>query len=270
MPANQRSFAVTDAYRDRLGAIRERTERLASGLWPTIETLDETDWVDRMAPALAQAQVEAVRVSAAYLQAFVSSEIGRPVRGSELDSREYAGVSRDGRPMVEALQSPLIGTLKLLKEGRDPDEAIEMGRTRALRMVEQSLMHAARASLSAAMQANELVEGWQRGVKGTCGACAGDIAIEVSVNLPGVPLLVHPNCQCVTVPVVTGVRNLYPLPTGEEIFDRMTRQEQDEGLGPVAAGAIRSGEVGLADLVAESPLETQENFLTQRPVSALS
>jgi hypothetical protein len=62
--------------------------------------------------------------------------------------------------------------------------------------------------------------GWQRAVTGTCGACAGDIAVEVSTNLPSIPLQVHPNCQCVTEPVVTAKT---PRGAGEAIAGQLRR-----------------------------------------------
>lgn len=270
MAASRRSLLLTEAHRARILALRERLQTLAAQRWPSIEQLDQTDWADRMATALAAGQAEAVRASSGYLTAYLSTELGRRVRGPMLLSRDYAGRSRDGRPLTDSLRSPLIGVLAALKEGQSPSEALRVGLSRAQRMVETDLMHAARESLRAGMERDERIKGWQRSVKGTCGACMGDIAVEVSVQLPGVPLRVHPGCLCTTVPVVTGVRDLFPLPTGQQLFERMGRAEQDEGLGSEAAERVRAGEIGLTDLVGESRLETAENFLTQKPLDAVS
>jgi hypothetical protein len=60
---------------------------------------------------------------------------------------------------------------------------------------------------------------------------------------------------------------LIALPTGQQIFERKTKAEQDEMLGPEAAERVRSGEASLADLVQESPLDSdQDDFITQAPV----
>jgi hypothetical protein len=69
-------------------------------------------------------------------------------------------------------------------------------------MVSVDYDHAHRTALLDGLAADERFQGWQRAVTGTCGACAGDIAVEVSTNLPSIPLQVHPNCQCVTEPVI--------------------------------------------------------------------
>jgi hypothetical protein len=134
-------------------------------------------------------------------------------------------------------------------------------------MVSVDYDHAHRTALLDGLAADERFQGWQRAVTGTCGACAGDIAVEVSTNLPSIPLQVHPNCQCVTQPVVTGVPQTITLPTGTEIFNAKSTREQDEMVGPKAAAAVRAGSVGLEELVERSPLDSdQDDFITQKPL----
>jgi hypothetical protein len=55
-------------------------------------------------------------------------------------------------------------------------------------------------------------------------------------------------------------------PTGAEIFNAKSPAEQDAMLGPKAAEAVRAGEVGLDDLVERSPLATQDDYITQKPL----
>jgi hypothetical protein len=267
VPASPLSLRVTDAYRDRIAATRTRLEREATRNWPGIED-DFQPWLAATAAATARAQREAIRATQGYLAAFLTSELGSRATPPSLRVDRYVGLSRDGRPLAEALESPLIAVKTALKDGLPAPEALQAGLVRATRMVSVDFDHAHRAALRDGMEADERIEGWQRGVRGTCGACAGDVAVEVSVNLPSIPLRVHPNCQCVTVPVVTGLPNRYPLLTGQQIFERKTKAEQDEMLGPEAAERVRSGEAQLADLVAESPQVTADDFITQAPVGA--
>lgn len=56
-------------------------------------------------------------------------------------------------------------------------------------------------------------------------------------------------------------------PTGEQIFNAKTLEEQDEMLGPKAANAVRSGLITLDQLKGESELSEGKNFITQRPLS---
>jgi hypothetical protein len=203
MPASQSSLRITEAYRTRLFGLRSQLERRAELLWPTIEGLDDFTWTNKAAAATQNAQREAVALTGAYLSAFLSSEVGTRTRGPILDTRRYSGLSRDGRPLRDALRSPMIGVRFKLKEGATPEEALAYGLHRAKRMVSVDYDHAHRTALLDGLAADERFQGWQRAVTGTCGACAGDIAVEVSTNLPSIPLQVHPNCQCVTEPVVT-------------------------------------------------------------------
>src|SRR5688572_23308247 len=123
MAANPLSLRLTEQFRQRLLASRQRLEREAAARWPTIGSLDQTVWPAEVARLVAQAQTEAVRATGGYLSAFVTLETGRRARIT-LDSRQYAGLSRDGRPLTEALTSPLIGTLAKLKQGDAPEQAL--------------------------------------------------------------------------------------------------------------------------------------------------
>jgi hypothetical protein len=202
LPASETSLRITEAYRSRLFAVRSQLERRAESLWPTIEGLDDFTWTNKAAAATQQAQNTAVALTGAYLTAFLTSEVGTRTRGPILDTRRYSGLSRDGRNLRDSLRSPMIGVRFKLKEGATPEEALAYGLNRAKRMVSVDYDHAHRTALLDGLAADERFQGWQRAVTGTCGACAGDIAVEVSTNLPSIPLQVHPNCQCVTEPVV--------------------------------------------------------------------
>ena len=57
-------------------------------------------------------------------------------------------------------------------------------------------------------------------------------------------------------------------PTGNEIFQRMTRAEQDEQFGPEKAEALRSGSIALTDLVGTSPLATEPDYIVEKPLDA--
>src|SRR4249920_2517749 len=103
MALAERSIQVTDSYRERLAATRENVQRKARESWPSIDELDRTDWPQRTATLLSQAQREVVRAGTGYLSAFLTTELGARTRGPALDSRKFAGVSRDGRPLADAL-----------------------------------------------------------------------------------------------------------------------------------------------------------------------
>lgn len=347
MPASQRSLRLTQAYRQRQVATRARIQQRAQRTWPSIEALDSTDWVERMAASLAQAQATSIRLAAAYLTAFLASETGKRPRQVPIDSRPYAGRSRDGRPLDEALRSPIIGVLAGLKEaygtpshvvtvtpamaqewlaggthgGLDPARVDELaakmrsrewdatlgkimltrdgfvfdgqhrleavirngepirmgvaeglpnpikdGLVRATRMVGVDFDNAHHAALLQTIADDDRFDGWNRSLAGTCGACAS-VASGVShaLHFP-----VHPSCQCVASPVVKGVANTFPVPTGVEVFKEKTKEQQDEMLGPDAAALVRADILTLDDLRGESDLAEGPNFITQKPLTAVT
>lgn len=265
MPVQLRSVRLTDLYRDRQLAARRRLEQQAARLWPSIGELDSSDWVDRMAAGVAAAQTQAVRVTAGYLSAFLSSELGERVRGPDIPSRLYAGKSRDGRNLRESLRSPLIGVLGALKAGDTPEKALSFGLTRATRMVGLDFDHAHRSALLNAIESDDRFDGWRRVTTGTCGACAA----KAGVLEHGVRFQIHPGCGCVSQPNVKGAPDRFPVPTGAEIFASKTSEERDEMLGPEAAALVAAGVVTLDELVDESPLEEGEAFITQRPIQSV-
>jgi hypothetical protein len=258
MPSNPQSLRLTALYRQRLLQSRNRVERQAAARWPTIQRFDTTAWPAEMGRVVQVAQAEAVRATAAYLATFAGLELGR-VQTLQLDSRLYAGRSRDGRPLHEAYVSPLIGTRWMLKQGAEPDEALAYGLERGRRMASVDFDHAHRTALLDVIDRDDRFTGWQRATSGTCGAC-------MALSGDAGDFKVHPGCRCVPQPVVADVPDAFPLPSPAELFAAKTKAEQDEALGPEAADKVRSGSIELSDLVATSAIATADDFITQAPV----
>ena len=57
------------------------------------------------------------------------------------------------------------------------------------------------------------------------------------------------------------------LPTGNQLFERMTPEEQNEQFGKRKADALRSGRISLTDLVGTSAMITEDDYLTEKPLS---
>jgi hypothetical protein len=261
MPANQKSLRLVDAYRSRLLALSDRVETTARELWPRIEDLDGTTWPEQMASVVTRAQTEGVRLTAGYLAAYLRSESGRGTVPA-IDSARYAGVSRDGRPLAEALRSPIIGVLSSLKQGDSPDKALALGLVRARRSVAFEAVQTPREALLDAIEEHPRIEGFQRQVAGTCGAC---MALSGEPNME-----VHPGCQCLPVPKVSGVATAIAIPTGTQLFRSLSTQQQDAAVGSQAAELIREGDADLKDFVAHSRQEERDDHITQRPVDQVT
>jgi hypothetical protein len=256
VPSNERSLALTDAYRRRLVALSDRAQDAARASWPSIENLDATDWPERTAALLTRTQAQGVRLTAGYLAAYLRSETGSATVPG-IDSTRYAGVSRDGRKLADALLSPLIGVRVALKEGKTPSEALRLGLVRAERMVGFEAMQAARDALRDEIERNEQLVGSERNVSGTCAACMALSGTDVDE--------VHPGCQCINQPKVAGVVQRVALPTGAALFSALSKAEQDSTLGAEAAELVREG-ADLKDFVSHSKTDSdQPDWITQKP-----
>lgn len=245
MPRNQKSLRLTEAYRRRLFALRENLESRAPDLWRE---------PDLLAASVEAAQKAACALTGAYLTAFLRSETGKVTPAIVVDTEAYSGSAADGQPLVEQMRSPLIGYFTARKSGEENPE--QVGIDRAVRQVGMNYDAAHRKALAETIAADERFSGSARAVRGTCGACAA---------LSGTPhMSVHPNCHCVEEPEVAGVSQRIKRPTGAELFNAKTPEEQDAMVGPEAAEKLRTGQIAMADLIGESHLDSDaENFLTQ-------
>ena len=271
MAASERSLRLTDLYRERLRTVRERAVQVAEQAWASVDLADFeatfANWLGATTSAVAGAQVQATRLSAGYLSAFLSSELGRGVPTVTIDAMGYAGTARDGRPLAEAFDTARIAVLVALKDGKSNVEALNAGRVRALRAVELDVMQAGRQSLQDALRAHEMVEGYHRAVSGTCGAC---MALSDNSFSDTDTFEIHPGCQCVPEPRVKGVRDLAPRLLGVALFSSLSKREQDEALGEETAELVRTGQVAFGDLVKRDRMKTEQDFISQAPASALT
>jgi hypothetical protein len=269
MPANQRSLHITDNYRRKLAHLRLQAAVVTRRNWAAISPadLDGTfpGYVAATAPALTELQRAGGRLSLAYLTAFLTSETGRRVPTP--DVAVVAGQARDGRPLADALVPPLFTVKQQIGAGHEMAAALTMGLNRALRTASEEAIAPARASLSDGMRAEGRVIGWRRVTGGGCGACIA--AATGAIHADDEALEVHPACQCSTEPVVADVPDRVQRPTGPQIFEGMSAQEQDQLLGSEKAELIRSGVAALQDLIQRDHMAVIDDGITEAPLSAL-
>lgn len=254
------SLSLTQSYRRKLLDLEGRVALAARVQWPSIQELDSSEWPLAIGRQVTRAQTESVRATNAYLTLTLRSN-RKPGRLT-LDTRRYAGLSRDGRPIEEALQSALIGTRAALKQGREAQVALSIGLSRGLRMARFETVQAGRDALLDAIDEDDRFTGWQRQVAGTCAAC---MALSGS---QGPKFEVHPGCQCLPFPTVAGVAKV-ALPTGAALFSRLSKPEQEAAIGADAAALVREG-ADLNDFVSHSTIETSDDFLTQKPAQEVA
>ncbi len=272
MPRSELSLSLTDAYRERLTETQDTVAAQARLAWARIPR-DASDldaehdrWLRATVPAVLAAQFASAETSAGYTSAFVATELGRAPSPVPIDPPDYVGAARDGRPLRDALNGPLIGVKTAIKDGHPLSRALDMGLTRALRMLWLAVDASAREALRDAQLADDRVIGYRRAIAGTCGAC---LAAASRTFGKGVPFLIHPGCKCIAEARVDGVEDTHPRATGHELFASMSRAEQDKAVGADVAELIRNGGIEITDLAAVSPQHLGEDYITQAPLASL-
>lgn len=204
MPAQKRSLAITDRYRrDLAGLVKHATYSVRKS-WRQLDWANlDRSYVPIHSTAflsITGAQRQAVNLTAGYMGAYLSSELGERQATPVIHPTEYVGRSFTDDDLGATLNSPLI-KVKVANKDRQPDP-MGTGLKAMLAAVDLDIKHAARKALRDFMERDDRIVGWRRAVRGTCGACAG--AAEGSTLPAGTPLEIHPNCECVSEATVKG------------------------------------------------------------------
>lgn len=269
MPANRRSITVTNTYRQRTAALRDQTARSAAAAYRSTVNLDDLEathaaWATATERSVRVSQQTAGRLSNGYLAAYLASETGA-VGGAV--AAPIATGAPSGKTVAEALAVALIAVRVALKGGDSFAQATSFAARRMQRDVGEMVMHSSRQTLTDAMAATPSVKGWRRVTSGGCGACLAATTDEVFAAAATID--VHPNCLCTAEPVITGIADRVRRPTGRDIFNGLTEQQQDELLGPDKARLIRSGDVPFDRLAGTSRMTAQPDALTERSLRDL-
>jgi hypothetical protein len=256
MPASEHSLRITDAYALQLRGIRDAIVRLVRDRWAALdpEDLDRSyrQWLSATIALVTMGQREAVRMSDAYLAAYLSSELEKAIGPRGINPDDYTGQTRDGRPLREVFLLPLVATKLALSQSQPLSVALNQGLARAVRATRTEVMEASRSALSDSMDADERITGYRRVVhdRRSCGACLA-LAGQRMKTTEG--LLMHASCHCTAEPIVEGVKERAKRPDGRTMFDSMTPAQQDRLFagrgGSEKADLLRSGAVSLDDLV---------------------
>lgn len=276
MARTEQSLTLTDSYRQHLLQLRLQASRQVAASWQT--GIDPTNldasyaaWATGAAALLEAYKRQGVAASDGYLAAYLSSELVRHVAPRGLDPDPYM-LTIDGRPVREALLSPLFTVKLAVKQGRSVEVGLHLGLVRATRTAAVETLDAPRRALGDLMAEDDRIEGWRRATSANpCGAC---LALATNdTHDPLRPLPTHDHCRCVTEPVIRHVPDNVRRPTGRQLFDSMSREQQDALFhgrgGAQKAELIRSGAVPLEALIERDPMTHRPDQFTEAPLSAL-
>lgn len=271
MPASRQAAARTDVYRRAIKLLRNQAAARAAGAWSRV-TADDIDASFAQAsatlvPSLTQMQRAAVRLTNAYVTAYVADELGRPRRLQVPTAERWAGGSRvQGKDLSSILVAAPIAAKVLIGNGEEPTKALRRAGAGITRTAGEEVMFPARGALEHTVKEDDSLMGFRR-VAGPS-ACAACLASMTGAVQSEEPLEVHDHCTCTGEPVVRGVRETVVRPTGEDIVSGMTPEQLSAQFGQQTAQALKEGTIELRDLVGHVHNVAMADGITQAPLTA--
>jgi len=238
-------------------------------------------WAASSAPRIEGGQRAAIRAAMQEAETLTRVALGPPPPGVSFSwvrlpreaLVEMVGFAGNGTPLralldalgVEASQAVREALIAGLVTGENPRSIARRVRgefggnlARALRVARTEVLRAYRTAALQSYRANDnVVKGWiwlSARSERTCAACW---AMHGTLHSLDETLDDHPNGRCVAAPWVRswaemglgGLPEEPALPTGAEMFARLTPQEQDRVLGQAGGAAYRAGAVSLDQFV---------------------
>lgn len=252
MPPTAQAAAVTDRHRQQLLAVREQVTTTAVDAFLALDLDRPLDpqiarWSRQAVSVVELGQRDAARLTAAYLPAYLAAA-GLTSSADPLDVDRYVGLGPFGRTLSAAIATAPRAMLWRLAHGVGRRLALATGVAEARRAARSSIMGAARASQADLMADEPAVTGWRRVTSPRpCGGCLS--AADGRTVTDRQPMPIHDSCRCTAEAVLLDQAERFARPTGQQLFDRLTRAEQDELFtgrgGAEKAAVVRARGVGV-------------------------
>lgn len=275
MPATAFALRLEQAYLVRQRGLWQRVLGIVLNQYRAVDPGNLApalrSFIDSASATIELGQQEAQQLAAAFLTQYVETETGRAFRAAPV-AADVAGTTRDGSTIGTALAGATGVIALLLSQGRPRSEALARGGQFAGIVASTAVPDAAwREQAHQAEQSRGLMPGWTWVTSGTrtCPACLSQQDGRTRPSRQGMSR--HAGCDCVQSPVLTGVSDTVQRPTGQQLFDAMTPEQQVavfKNAGEEKAAAIRDGTATLADFVA-SRQTTRGGIVTEAPLTAV-
>ncbi|HET8587135.1 MAG TPA: hypothetical protein VFM74_04595 [Candidatus Limnocylindria bacterium] len=283
-------------YGTALGDLWRRIVAVVNAQYGQIDPASLADsfraFVPQAAEIIALGQQQAQALAAAFMAQYVETETGRAFRAAPV-SNDITGTTRDGVNIRTALSGSVAAVWLSMASGLDVTQSLARGRRIVARTAGMTVSDAAereqthqaeqapQVSLSGTLRSvpvdsakppsGKLLKGWTWVVVGhTCAACLAQQ--DGSIQPWDRKGRRHPGCDCVRSPVVIGAPDTVTRPTGAELFDAMTPEQQAAvfaSAGEEKAKAIRSGQATLADFAHTAPTAAGQ-VITEAPLGEVA
>ena len=240
-------MTATDERRKTLDRLTLLSVAGAHKLWSEMGSADFDASFATVGPGLlallAAVKSKAVRGAESYVDGSCEEEGINPSSLASLVAGAFVSRSATGRDLKEVIYSPVIATRAALAQKVPMDEALQIGQSRLDRIITTDLHDTSRAAEFAAMKVRPAISGWTRSLESShpCSRC---IVLVGRVYKFSDGFLRHPRCACSTRAVSENTSV-----DGRDVFDGMSREDQDRTFGKDAAEAVRQGDQPLSRVV---------------------
>lgn len=223
---------------DRIVAVASVSDRISRWLlefWWALGWSDVQDGYTSALPEMVAAVAEAQTEAAGYGAQWANSEA--PGGTVKVRPDAFAGWASDGRPMESLLVQPMIQAFTAASRGAPAPVALQFGADSLERIAQTQVEDVARAGEQVVIGANTRVRGYLRMVEPkACGRC---VILAGRFYRWNQGFDRHPSCRCTHKPVTGGWTDAGQDP--KQLFDSMSRADQDRAFTKAGAEAIRLG-----------------------------
>ncbi|MFF9279520.1 hypothetical protein [Streptomyces griseosporeus] len=190
-----------------------------------------------IAAAAVSGQYSVADAAAAYIAAQMIAQGASPLADAAVLASAFTGLAPDGRGLESLLFLPAIGVRRRIAAGMPPDEAMIGGLLDMTMYTATAIADTARAADQVAMATTRSCVAYIRVVElPACGRC---IILAGQIYSRSEGFLRHPRCDCQTLPLAE--KEWPDVPTPEQLFARLDKEQQQRAFGVAGARAIRSG-----------------------------
>lgn len=222
---------------DRIVAVASVSDRIIRWL---LELWWSMSWVDlqgdyssalpEMVDQMGRAQTEAAGYGAQWANDSAPGTVS-------VKPDAFAGWASDGRSMASLLIQPAIQAFTAATRGAQPSVALQFGADSLSRIAQTQVEDVARAGEQVVIGANTRIRGYLRMVEPkACGRC---VILAGRFYRWNEGFDRHPSCRCTHKPVTGGWTDAGQDP--KQLFDSMSRADQDRAFTKAGAEAIRLG-----------------------------
>ncbi|MFC7906467.1 hypothetical protein ACQEV9_18255 [Streptomyces chartreusis] len=190
-----------------------------------------------IAAAAVSGQLSVAEAASAYIAAQMAAQGASTLSDAVLLARSFAGIAPGGGPLESLLYLPAIGVRRRIAAGLPPEEAMIGGLVDMTMYTATAIADAARTADQVAMAVTPSCVAYIRVVQ--LPACSRCIVLAGQIYPHSEGFLRHPNCDCQTLPLAE--KEWPDVPTPEELFARLDKEQQQRVFTVAGARAIRAG-----------------------------